>query len=189
MSRASAEDFVEAVLLDVHHARYLIAHPHVRPRKSLAQDRLMAHAVDTLQRIAPKALGRLRKEARASNLEASGGRIKTDWIEPETLFWSAWKHLPLGEQAAVAREAVEGFLQRVQEAASTDPRPTASSDPMEAHRHRIHPVLWQALEHERHVLAQSRDVRAEWQAWTTDKKKYLARRPRWSVTHSHAPWK
>jgi hypothetical protein len=189
MSRTSAEDFVEAVLLDVHYARYLIAHPHVRPRKSLAQDQLMAHGVETLERIAPKALGRLRKEAWLSNLEASGGRIKTDWIEPETLFWSAWKHLPLGEQAAIAREAIAGFLQRVQEAASGDPRPTAGGDPMEAHRHRIHPLLWQALERERDVLAQTRDVRAEWRAWAADKKKYLARRPRWSVTHSRAPWK
>jgi hypothetical protein len=96
MSRTSAEDFVEAVLLDVHHALYLLEHPHVRRRGSLAQDQLMSDAVETLERLAPRALGRLRKEARRSNLEASGDRIKSDWIEPETLFWCVWKHLPLG---------------------------------------------------------------------------------------------
>ena len=114
--------------------------------------------------------------------------MKTDWIEPETLFWSAWKQLPRGEQAAVAREAIEGFLERVHQAASHDPRHEASRDPMESHRHRIHPVLWQALERERGVLAKARDVRAEWKAWSEDTKKYLARRPVWSVTDLRPPW-
>jgi hypothetical protein len=189
MSRTSAEDFVEAVLLDVHHAMYLVEHPHVRARSSLAQDQLMAQGVETLERVAPKVLATLRKEAREANLAASGGRMKTDWIEPETLFWNAWKHIGLGEQAAIAREAVEGFLQRVHEAASQDPRSDASRDPMEAHRHRIHPLLWQALEMERDVLEQHDDLRAEWSAWKKQKKLYLARRPVWSVTNSRAPWK
>ncbi len=189
MARTSAADFIEAVLLDVHHAMYLVKHPHVRARGSLAQDQLMAQGVETLERVAPKVLPGLRREARRLNLEASGGRIKTDWIEPETLFWNAWKHLPLGEQAAIAREAVEGFLERVHQAASEDPRPDASRDPMEAHRHRIHPVLWRTLERERGVLDQHRDVRAEWEAWNADRKKYLARRPVWSVTDARPPWK
>jgi hypothetical protein len=189
MGRTSAEDFVEAVLLDVHHAMYLTEHPHVRVRSSLAQDQLMADGVETLERLAPKVLARLRRQARLTNLEASGGRMKTDWIEPETLFWSVWKQLPRGEQAAVAREAIEGFLQRVHQAASHDPRHEASRDPMEAHRHRVHPVLWQALERERAVLAKARDVRAEWKAWGADIKKYLARRPVWSVTDLRPPWK
>jgi hypothetical protein len=189
MSRTSADDFVEAVLLDVHHAMYLSKHPHVRVRTSLAQDQLMAQGVETLERVAPKVLARLRKEARRSNLEASGGRIKTDWIEPETLFWSVWKHLPLSEQAVIACEAVEGFLARVHEAASEDPRHDKSRDPMEAHRHRVHPVLWKTLERERGILAQRPDVRAEWNAWRRDRKKYLARRPAWSVTDARAPWK
>ena len=192
MARTSAEDFVEAVLLDVHHAMYLVEHPHVRVRGSLAQDQLMAHGVETLERLAPKELTRLRREARASNLEASGGRIKTDWIEPETLFWSVWKHLPLGEQASIAREVVEGFLERVHQAASHDPRRSsrrdASADPMEAHRHRIHPVLWRALGRQRGVLAKARDVRAERDAWDAERKKYLARRPAWSVAKTRAPW-
>ena len=189
MARTTAEDFVEAVLLDVHHAMYLVKHPHVRVRGSLVQDQLMAQGVETLQRVAPKTLTRLRKEARVSNLEASGGRIKTDWIEPETLFWSVWKRLPLGEQAAIACEAVEGFLERVHQAASEDRRHDVDRDPMEAHRHRIHPVLWRTLERERGVLAQRTKVRAEWKAWRKDGKKYLARRPVWSVTNARAPWK
>lgn len=97
MARTSAEDFVQAVLLDVHHAMYLVEHPRVRG--SLAQDQLMALGVETLERRAPKVLRRLRKEASQSNLEASNGRMRTDWIEPELLFWSAWHHRPLGEQA------------------------------------------------------------------------------------------
>jgi hypothetical protein len=188
MARTSAEDFVEAVLLDVHHAMYLVEHPHVRVRRSLAQDQLMAHGVETLRRRVPKVLRKLRKQARESNLDASHGRMKTDWIEPEVLFWSAWRHLPLGEQAAIAREAVEGFVERVHQAASADPRKTAG-DPMEAHRHRIHPVLWRALERERSVLGRARDVRAEWGAWSVDRKKYLSRRPVWSVAEARPPWK
>ena len=188
MARTSAADFVEAVLLDVHHAKYLTEHPHVRVRSSLAQDQLMAHGVETLERRAPKVLARLRREARRSNLEASRGRMKTDWIEPETLFWSAWKALPRGEQAAIAREAIEGFLERVHRAASHDPRRN-SSDPMEPHRHRIHPVLWLALERERKFLVKARDVHAEWKAWSADAKTYLALRPVWSVTKMPAPWK
>jgi hypothetical protein len=189
MARTSADDFVEAVLLNVHHAMYLVKHPHVRVRSSLAQDQLMAQGVESLERVAPKVLKRLRKEARLLNLEASSGRIKSDWIEPETLFWSVWKHLPLGEQAAIACEAVEGFLQRVHQAASEDPRHDGSHDPMEVHRHRIHPLLWRTLERERGVLAQRPHVRAEWNSWRTDRKKYLARRPAWSVTDARAPWK
>jgi hypothetical protein len=188
MARTSAEDMVEAVLLDVHHAMYLVAHPHVRVRASLAQDQLMAHGVETLERRAPKELRRLRKEAREANLEASHGRMKTDWLEPEVLFWSAWHHLRLGEQAAIAREAIEGFLERVHQAAALDPRNNAG-DPMEAHRHRIHPELWRVLERERHVLARARRVRAEWTAWSAARKKYLRRRPVWSVADSRPPWK
>jgi hypothetical protein len=60
---------------------------------------------------------------------------------------------------------------------------------MEAHRHRIHPVLWRTLERERGILDQHDNVRAEWQAWNTDRKKYLARRPVWSVTDARPPWK
>jgi len=45
------------------------------------------------------------------------------------------------------------------------------------------------LERERDVLAQSPAVRAEWRAWSTDKKKYLRRRPVWSVADTRPPWK
>jgi hypothetical protein len=188
MGRTSAEDFVEAVLLDVHHAMYLAEHAHVRVRPTLAQDQLMAQGVETLERLAPKALAALRKEARQSNLAASDGRIKTDWIEPETLFWSVWKHLPIGERAVIAREAINGFLERVHEAASYDPRGDGGRDPMQAHRHRIHPILWETLENERSVLRGYPRVRAEWNAWSKHRKRYLARRPEWSPTKMRAPW-
>jgi hypothetical protein len=114
--------------------------------------------------------------------------MRTDWIEPEVLFWSAWHHLPLGEQAAIAREAIEGFIERVHQAAPFDTR-TKEGDPMEAHRHRVHPVLWRVLERERGVLERADGVRAEWRAWSLDKKKYLRRRPVWSVADTRPPWK
>ena len=72
--------------------------------------------------------------------------MNTDWIEPETLFWAAWRVLPAGEKADLAREAIGGFVERVEQAAAMDPRPEATDDPMEWHRHRIHPLLWEALE-------------------------------------------
>jgi hypothetical protein len=50
MSKTSAADLVEAVLLDAHHARWLAAHPHVPLRGVLAQDQLLADAAETLAR-------------------------------------------------------------------------------------------------------------------------------------------
>ena len=147
MSRTSARDFVEALLLDVHHAQYLQAHPHVPITGSLLQDQILGDAEETLKRHGGTAtLARLHGEARQLNLEASRGRMNTDWIEPETLFWAAWRVLPAGEKAALAREAIGGFLERVEQAATMDPRPEATDDPMEWHRHRIHPLLWEALD-------------------------------------------
>jgi hypothetical protein len=187
MSRTSARDFVEALLLDVHHAQYLQAHPHVPVKDSLAQDQILGDAEETLQRYgAAETLARLHREARELNLEASRGRMKTDWIEPEKLFWSAWKVLPRGEQAAVAREAIGGFLERVEQAAEMDPRPGAAGDPMEWHRHRIHPLLWQALEDS--PGADSNDpVHEQHQAWQARKDVYLARRPIWSPAKDMPP--
>ncbi len=189
MSRTSAADFVEALLLDVHHAQWLQDHPHVRVRSSLLQDQMLGDAERTLQRHAPKVLARLKRDARAENLEASGGRIKTDWIEPETLFWSTWSALPSGERAAIAIEAVNGFIERVENAASKDPRSQATRDPMQAHRHRVHPLLWKALETEPASLATNAAVRRELEIWTRDRKQLSAQRPQWSVTGVKAPWK
>jgi hypothetical protein len=39
-------------------------------------------------------------------------RLKTDWIEPETLIYATWKVLPDGDKVAIAREIVAGFLDR-----------------------------------------------------------------------------
>ena len=95
MGRTSARDYVEALLLAVHHAQYLQKHPHVAVTASLHQDQILGDAEHTLQRRgAATTLARLRRGARKLNVAASRGRIKSDWIEPETLFWAAWRALP-----------------------------------------------------------------------------------------------
>jgi hypothetical protein len=187
MSRTSARDFVEALLLNVHHAQYLQEHPHVRVRSSLLQDQLLGAAGETLERRAPQVLSKLRKAALKLNLEASGGRMKTDWIEPEALFWAAWHALSDGERAAVSREAITGFVQWVEEAATKDPRTPRAGDPMEPHRHRIHPLLWKALE--RQPKGMGAVVRREWKAWDAGREEYLGRRPRWSIKGAVPPWR
>lgn len=189
MGRTSARDFVEALLLDVHHAQYLQAHPHVTVQESLLQDQLLGDAEATLQRHGGETtLARLRQEARKLNLEASRGRIKSDWIEPETLFWAAWKILPVGEKAALAREVVAGFLEWVQQAATMDPRPDFQRDPMEWHRHRIHPQLWQVLQAADHGGKPADPVRQELAAWQAKRAEYLARRPIYSQAGRTPPW-
>mgnify|MGYP001386350588 CR=1 FL=1 len=187
MSRTSARDMVEAVLLDVHHALWLERHPGVRVVEELAQDMLLGDAEATIERHGGAALlRRLRREARQANLEASGGRIRSEWIEPETLFWAAWGLLPPQEQARVAHEAVSGFVQRVEQAAEHDPRSERRRDPMEWHRHRVHPLLWGALDEGR--LASGDPVRRELLAWEAGRAVYLARRPIWSQSGSRPPW-
>lgn len=190
MSRTSARDYVEALLLDVHHAQYLQAHPHVAIKTSLLQDQILGDAEETLKRHGDvTTLARLHADARKLNLEASRGRMNTDWIEPETLFWAAWRVLPVGEKAALAREAISGFLERVEQAAAMDPRPTAKDDPMEWHRHRIHPLLWQALEGADTGRKPGDPVSRELAAWLARKEEYLARRPLFSqVEDMVAPW-
>ena len=201
MSRTSARDFVEALLLDVHHAQYLQAHPHVSVKDSVLQDQLLGDAETTVQRHGDAAtLARLHQEARRLNLEASRGRIKSDWIEPETLFWAAWKVLPAGEKAAIAREAVAGFVERVEQAATMDPRPEFQRDPMEWHRHRIHPELWKAMEAAGTPHTQPTPLGGagrgeghdpagkELAAWQAKKDEYLARRPLFSQAGLTPPW-
>lgn len=188
MSKTSAQDMADAVLLEAHHAQWLAEHPHVRVRATLAQDRLLADAEATLARKAPNLLDKLRVRARAANWEDSGGRVRSDRVEPETLFWAAWSVLSSGERAEIAREAIGGFSERVENAASKDPR-GAAGDPMEPHRHRVHPQLWRALEEDHDLAAQCADVARELRAWQSARATYRARRPKWSVTGARAPWK
>lgn len=201
--RTSARDFVEAMLLDIHRARYLQAHPGPRRRKSLLQDQLLAEAESTLLRHGGAArLDELRKEARQANAEASRGRIKSDFIEPETLFWEAFRILPTKERAALACEAIENFVTRVTEAAECDPRPrhsdgaapvagahldTTPSDPMEWHRHRIHPVLWGAVVAEPSVLESSPIASRELGLYRQAPERYQARRARPGITKKELP--
>jgi hypothetical protein len=188
-SRTSARDFVEALLLDVHHAQYLQAHPHVTVTGSLVQDQILGDAANTLQRHgAGETLDHLRQEARRLNLDTSRGRIKSDWIEPEALFWAAWHALPAGEQVALAREAIGGFLERVEQASTIDPRQAATDDCMEWHRHRIHPLLWQVLEKTADSGAPQDPINKELQAWRAHQDDYLARRPQWSQVEDCPPW-
>ncbi len=189
MSRTSARDYVEALLLAVHHAQYLQKHPHVTVIGSLHQDQLLGDAEHTLtRRGAATTLARLRRRARKLNSESSRGRIKSDWIEPETLFWAAWRALRAGEKAAIAHEAISGFLEHVGQAAAMDPRP-AAADPMEWHRHRIHPLLWEALGTSSGQSAAHGPVRKELRRWQARRSAYLARRPPWSpVAGSRPPW-
>jgi hypothetical protein len=102
--------------------------------------------------------------------------------------WAAWKVLPAKEKAAVAREVVAGFLEYVRQAASVDPRPEAQGDPMEWHRHRVHPLLWKALEAEPGVMKPKDEVRQELENWQARREEYLARRPAYSAAGVEAPW-
>ncbi len=186
-SRVDARDYVEALLFEVHHAMYLARHPHVRVVGSLLQDQLHGGAEETIRRHAgAAALARLHKKARADNLVVSKGRLHSDYVEPETLFFEAFRALPEKERGAIAREAVGGFVQMVEEAASVDPR-DPKGDPMEAHRHRVHPLLWGALE--RAHLSRRDPARRELEAWQANRSRYLARRPVFSQTGDEPPWK
>jgi len=96
--------------------------------------------------------------------------------------------LTAGERAAIAREVVGAFVERVHRASSFDPRPEArTGDPMEWHRHRIHPLLWKALE------APGTDpndpIQQERGIWLARQRHYRGRRPIWSqLKDSRAPW-
>ncbi len=189
MGRTSARDFVEALLLDVHHARWLQKHPGVKVKSSIEQDRILGDAEETLKKHGgEKTLARLRTEARKANLEASRGRLKSDFVEPEELFWAAWRQLPPGDKAEVAREAVGGFVERVEQAASVDPRTDTAKDAMEWHRHRIHPELWKALDAVRGQLKPNDPARREFEAWEAKKDEHLKRRPIFSHVDLKAPW-
>jgi hypothetical protein len=185
MTRTSARDYVEAMLLEVHHAQYLRKNPHVSVTATLLQDQLLGEAEDTLRRHAPQKLDQLKREARATNLEDSQGRIKSDWVEPECLFWAAWRALPPREKAAIAQEVIGGFVAHVEQAASMDRRKD-QSDPMEWHRHRIHPELWAALANAPD-LPRAGEIRREVKAWRAKKELYLGRRPIWSQDENNIP--
>jgi hypothetical protein len=68
-----------------------------------------------------------------------------------------------------------------------DPRST-SDDPMEWHRHRIHPVLWKALEDGKSTFQLDDSVQRELRAFRANTKKYLDRRPVFSQIRLKRPW-
>lgn len=186
-SRTSARDYVEAVMLEVNHARWLAQNPKRPVRASLEQDQLLVDAERTVRKHkGPKAVDALHRAARKESLEVSKGRVKSDFIEPETLFWAAWNALPKGAKASIAREALTGFVEIVERAASVDPR-GVRTDPMEEHRHRVHPLLWSALRSER-ASARGDRIKRELEMFERDAERYLARRPVFSQTGHAPPW-
>ena len=190
MGRTSARDFVESVLLDVHHCRYLQAHPHVKVENSILQDMLLINGAKTVAKHGgAKALDRLRRKARKLNLDSGHERIKSDFIEPETLLWEAWKVLPRPQKAAIAHEIVFGLIERVQQASAFDPRPEMKNkDPMRWHRHRVMSFLWAALDGPAAGLKPSDPVARELESWKDEKEKYLERRPEFSPAGLKPPW-
>ena len=191
MGRTSARDFVEALLLDVHNARRLARNPRVRVKAAgaLLQDRILIDAEATVKKHAgTKALDKLRKAARKSNEESSRGRLKSDWIEPETLFWSAWKALPVNDRAAISAEIVESFAGYVENARQFDPR-KPKGDPMLWHRHRVHPQIWKSLAAGKTALAPDSIALRELASFRADKRLYLSRRPIFSPVDEPEPWK
>jgi hypothetical protein len=133
-------------------------------------------------------LDRLRAEARRENLELSNGRVRSDWIEPEPLFWAAWHVLDAGERAAIAVEAVSGFVERVQAAATMDPR-RDGGNPLDAHRHRVHPFLWDALSAQPDAMNGRPDVRREHAQFVAEREEHLGLRPGWSPAEDEPPWR
>lgn len=191
MGRTSARDFVEALLLDVHNARRLARNPRVKVKAAgaLLQDQILIDAEATVKKHGgEKVLGKLHKEAEKNNLESSRGRLKSDWIEPETLFWSAWKALPFEDKAAISAEVVESFAGYVENARQYDPR-KSEGDPMLWHRHRVHPEIWKALAAAKTSLSNDSLALRELEAFRADKKRYRSMRPIFSAVHEPEPWK
>jgi hypothetical protein len=87
---------------------------------------------------------------------------------------------------AIAREIVAGLLKHVEQAASVDPRPSAKDNPMQWHRQRIHPALWDVLEKRGRYKA-SDPVPKERKAWQAHKHEAPARRPIFSPVGAVPP--
>ena len=191
MGRTSARDFVEALLLDIHNARRLVRNPGVRVKAagSLLQDQILVDAEATVKKHAgPKALDKLRKAAEKSNKESSRGRLRSDWIEPETLFWAAWKSLPTNDKAALSAEVVESFSAYVEDAREFDPR-QPQGDPMLWHRHRVHPEIWKSLAAAKTALPAGSTALKELDLFRAGRKRYKSMRPIFSPVDEPEPWK
>jgi hypothetical protein len=191
MGRTSARDFVEALLLDVHNARRLARNPRVqvKPAGALLQDQILIDAEATVKKHGGmRALDKLRKAAKKSNAESSRGRLKSEWIEPETLLWSAWNALPVNDKAAISAEIVESFAAYVENARAYDPR-KLQGDPMLWHRHRVHPQIWKSLAAAKRSVASGSVALKELDAFHARKKHYLSMRPGFSPINEPRPWK
>ncbi|HXI14318.1 MAG TPA: hypothetical protein VNM92_17000 [Thermoanaerobaculia bacterium] len=190
MGRTSARDYVEAILLDIHATRRLAANPRVRTigAGGLLQDQMLLGAEATIKKYGgTAALDKLRRKAVRSNLDSSNNRLRSDWIEPEELFWTAWKALPAAEKSAISAEVVQSFVAYVEDASAFDPR-TRDDDPMEWHRHRFHPEIWKALRLKKNHLAANPVVMRELNAYEANRETYQSRRPIFSPADIPKPW-
>ena len=75
----------------------------------------------------------------------------------------------------------------MEQAGAFDPR-QGGGDPMEWHRHRVHPELWQALENGRSTWKNHDRVHRELTEWRGKKEVYLGRRPVFSQAGLKPPW-
>jgi hypothetical protein len=94
--------------------------------------------------------------------------------------------MPQKAKVAICEEVVLGFTERVHEAAAMDPR-GLPGDPMEWHRHRIHPLAWKTLENagtNKIDAAVAREV----EVFARNRDHILARRPIYAQLGDKPPW-
>ena len=159
--------------------------PHPRVVPSLLQDQILGDGEETVKKHAgAKALAELQARARRTTWRLGRAHPKRlDRAGDAVLGGLAGA--AAGERAAIAREVVGGFVERVEQAASVDPRPE-QGDPMEWHRHRVHPSLWRALDEGGKGGKAGDRALAELAAWRAKEKVYRARRPICDVKHDTA---
>jgi hypothetical protein len=187
-SKSSAADMVESVLLDAHHAMWLAANPRVAVRDSLEQDRILGDAERQVKRRAPKLLDRLRAEARRENLEISKGRVRSDWIEPEPLFWAAWSVLDAGE-----RPRSRARPSPASSSACCRPRPRIRAATSTTRWSRTATACTRScgtrLTEQPSVLDGHPAVRREAARFQDDARRHLERRLAWSPAGDEPPWR
>jgi hypothetical protein len=69
-----------------------------------------------------------------------------------------------------------------------DPR-SDGGDPMDAHRHRVHPFLWDALSAQPDAMNGHVEVRREHATFVAGREEHLGLRPGWSPAEDEPPWR
>jgi hypothetical protein len=83
----------------------------------------MGDAEDVLERLAPQVLEGLHKKARKLNLEASRGTAEERLDSSRNPLLGGLERAPTRRSGDIAREAISGFVERVEQSAEKDPRP------------------------------------------------------------------